>query len=105
MHFVVMLFHFHLVGRHAHLSGTDTCRCFPFPLAAGSDRLVDHRRTGAAWPLQRTLMQSAGLLASGGAGLLLPVLGMLAMIVLSAVLVGVPGVFGAGVKQLRLQGT
>ncbi len=51
------------------------------------------------------MMQSTDPLASGVAGLLLLVLGMPAMIVLSAVLVGVPGVFGAGVKQLRLQAT
>src|SRR5215469_2951443 len=65
-------------------------------------QIIPEQLRGRAFALLRTLMQSAGPLASGGAGLLLPVLGIPVMIVLSAALVGVPGVFGAGVKQLRL---
>jgi MFS family permease len=68
-------------------------------------QIIPEQLRGRAFALLRTLMQSAGPLASGGAGLLLPVLGIPAMIWLSAALVGVPGVLGAGVKQLRLQGT
>ena len=68
-------------------------------------QIIPDQLRGRAFALLRTLMQSAGPLASGGAGLLLSILGIPAMIGLSAALVGVPGVFGAGVKQLRLQGT
>jgi MFS family permease len=68
-------------------------------------QIIPEQLRGRAFALLRTLMQSAGPLASGGAGLLLLVLGMPAMIWLSAALVGVPGVVGAGIKQLRLQGT
>jgi len=67
-------------------------------------QIIPEQLRGRAFALLRTLMQSSGPLASGGAGVLLPVLGIPAMICLSAALVGVPGVFGAGVKQLRLQG-
>ncbi len=67
-------------------------------------QIIPEQLRGRTFALLRTLMQSAGPLASGGAGLLLPALGMPAMIVLSAVLIGIPGVFGAGVKQLRLKG-
>ena len=66
-------------------------------------QIIPEQLHGRAFALLRTLMQSAGPLASGGAGLLLPILGISAMILLSASLVGVPGLFGAGVKQLRLQ--
>ena len=68
-------------------------------------QIIPEQLRGRAFALLRTLMQSAGPLASGGAGLLLSVLGMPAMIWLSAALIGIPGVLGAGVKQLRLQGT
>jgi len=68
-------------------------------------QIIPEQLRGRAFALLRTLMQSAGPLASGGAGLLLPVLGIPVMIGLSAALVGVPGAFGAAVKQLRLQGT
>jgi MFS family permease len=68
-------------------------------------QIIPEQLRGRAFALLRTLMQSAGPLASGGVGLLLPILGIPTMIWLSAVLVGVPGAFGAAVKQLRLQGT
>ena len=68
-------------------------------------QIIPEQLRGRAFALLRTLMQSAGPLASGGAGLLLPIIGIPVMIWLSAALVGVPGAFGAGVKQLRLQGT
>ena len=68
-------------------------------------QIIPEQLRGRAFALLRTLMQSAGPLASGGAGLLLPVLGIPVMIGLSAALVGVPGAFGAAVKQFRLQGT
>jgi MFS family permease len=68
-------------------------------------QIIPEQLRGRAFALLRTLMQSAGPLASGGAGLLLPIIGIPVMIGLSAALVGVPGAFGAAIKQLRLQGT
>ncbi|GHO82201.1 MFS transporter [Dictyobacter formicarum] len=64
-------------------------------------QIIPERLRGRAFALLRTLMQSTGPLASGGAGALLLVLGIPAMIGLSAVLVGLPGVFGSTIKQLR----
>jgi hypothetical protein len=58
-------------------------------------QIISEQLRGRAFALLRTLMQSAGPLANGEAGLLLPILGIPAMIWLSAVLVGVPGAFGA----------
>ena len=64
-------------------------------------QIIPEQLRGRTFALLRTLMQSSGPLASGAAGLLLVVIGMPTMIALSAILVGVPGFFGFGVKQLR----
>ncbi|HEX7733802.1 MAG TPA: MFS transporter [Ktedonobacteraceae bacterium] len=64
-------------------------------------KIIPERLRGRVFALLRTLMQSSGPLASGGAGALLLMVGIPAMIGLSAVLVGLPGVFGYAVKQLR----
>jgi len=65
-------------------------------------QIIPEQLRGRVFALLRTLMQSTGPLASGGAGILLLVFGIPTMIGLSAVLVGLPGVFGYAVKQLRL---
>ncbi len=64
-------------------------------------QIIPEQLRGRTFALLRTLMQSAGPLASAGAGALLSILGIPAMIGLSALLVGVPGLLGYGVKQLR----
>ncbi|GHO97097.1 MFS transporter [Reticulibacter mediterranei] len=64
-------------------------------------KIIPERLRGRVFALLRTLMQSSGPLASGGAGALLLIVGIPAIIGLSAVLVGLPGVFGYAVKQLR----
>lgn len=64
-------------------------------------QIIPERLRGRAFALLRTLMQSTGPLASGGAGALILVLGIPSMIGLSAVLVGLPGLFGSTIKQLR----
>jgi MFS family permease len=64
-------------------------------------QIIPEQLRGRAFALLRTLMQSTGPLASGGAGVLLLVLGIPAMIGLSALLVGLPGMFGFAIKQLR----
>ncbi|GHO60677.1 MFS transporter [Ktedonobacter robiniae] len=64
-------------------------------------QIIPERLRGRTFALLRTLMQSTGPLASGGAGVLFPVLGIPAMIGFSAALVGLPGMFGSAIKQLR----
>jgi MFS family permease len=64
-------------------------------------QIIPEQLRGRVFALLRTLMQSAGPLASGGAGVLLPVLGISVMIGLSAVLIGLPGMPGYAVRQLR----
>jgi MFS family permease len=64
-------------------------------------QIIPERLRGRTFALLRTLMQSTGPLASGGAGVLLLVLGIPAMIGFSAALVGLPGMFGSTIKQLR----
>ena len=63
--------------------------------------IIPEQVRGRTFALLRTLMQSSGPLASAGAGVLLPMLGIPIMIGLSAFFVGMPGVFGYGVKRLR----
>jgi MFS family permease len=58
---------------------------------------------GRTFALLRTLMQGTGPLASALAGVLLPLLGLLAMIGSSALLIGAPGLAGAQVKALRTE--
>lgn len=67
-------------------------------------QIIPEQLRGRTFALLRTLMQSSGPLASAGAGVLLLAVGIPTMIGLSAILIGVPGVLGYGVKQLRLKG-
>ncbi|WP_165422999.1 MFS transporter [Ktedonosporobacter rubrisoli] len=64
-------------------------------------QIIPEQLRGRVFALLRTLMQSAGPLASGAAGSLLLILGIPTMIALSALLIGFPGLFGCGLKQLR----
>lgn len=65
--------------------------------------IPDHLR-GRTFALLRTLMQGTGPISSAFAGLLLPILGVIAMIGSSALLVGAPGLFGMQVEALRKAG-
>ncbi len=67
-------------------------------------QIIPEQLRGRTFALLRTLMQSSGPLASAGAGALLSILGIPAMIGLSAFLIGAPGLLGFGVKQLRQPG-
>lgn len=64
-------------------------------------QIIPAQLRGRTFALLRTLMQSAGPLASAGAGELLSILAVPVMIGLSALLIGAPGVLGLRVKQLR----
>lgn len=65
--------------------------------------IPDHLR-GRSFALLRTLMQGSGPLASAVGGLLLPILGLSAVMALSSVAIGVPGAVGCFVRDLRLAG-
>jgi MFS family permease len=67
-------------------------------------QIIPERLRGRGFALLRMLMQSGNPIGGAIAGLLLPLLGVGAMIGLSAIVVGVPGVIGYRVKELRLAG-
>ncbi|HYN89458.1 MAG TPA: MFS transporter [Ardenticatenaceae bacterium] len=67
-------------------------------------QIIPERLRGRAFALLRTLMQSGSPIGGALGGLLLPALGIPAMIVLSSLLVGLPGLLGARVKALRIAG-
>jgi MFS family permease len=64
-------------------------------------RIIPERLRGRAFALLRTLMQGSGPLASALGGVLLPILGLTALIALSAAAVGAPGLAGYQVRALR----
>jgi predicted MFS family arabinose efflux permease len=64
-------------------------------------QIIPEALRGRTFALLRTLMQGTGPLASALAGVLLPVLGLAAMIGSSALLIGMPGLAGMRVKALR----
>lgn len=64
-------------------------------------RIIPERLRGRAFALLRTMMQSGTPLGGALGGLLLPALGISAMIALSAAIVGTPGIVGLQVKELR----
>lgn len=64
-------------------------------------QIIPEALRGRAFALLRTLMQGTAPLASALAGTLLPILGLVAMIGASALLMGGPGLVGAQVKALR----
>lgn len=64
-------------------------------------KIIPVELRGRTFALLRTLMQSTSPIGGAVAGVLLPVVGIPAMIGLSAVLVGLPGCLGLGVRTLR----
>jgi MFS family permease len=64
-------------------------------------RIIPERLRGRTFALLRTIMQSGGPLGGALGGLLLPFLGIPAMIVLASVVIGLPGLVGARVGELR----
>ncbi|MFL5733506.1 MAG: MFS transporter [Chloroflexia bacterium] len=67
-------------------------------------RIIPYNMRGRAFALLRTLMQSGPPIGGAIAGLLLPVLGLPALIGISALLAGLPGLAGYGVPELREAG-
>jgi MFS family permease len=64
-------------------------------------KIIPEAMRGRTFALLRTLMQSATPVGGGIAGVIMPLLPISAMILLSALLIGVPGGIGYGVKELR----
>jgi MFS family permease len=67
-------------------------------------QIIPEQLRGRSFALLRTLMQSGNPIGGALAGALLPLLGMSAMIGLSAIVVGLPGLLGYRVADLRLAG-
>lgn len=67
-------------------------------------KIIPERLRGRTFALLRTLMQSGGPLGSALGGILLPWLGIPAMIILSGIVAGVPGILGYPVADLRYAG-
>lgn len=67
--------------------------------------IIPESLRGRTFALLRMLMQSANPLGGVMAGLLLSLLGIPAMIALSASLIGLPGLAGYRVKTLRMEGS
>lgn len=78
---------------------------FSAPLTAWAQTLrmkvIPAQMRGRTFALLRTMMQSAPPAGSGVAGVLLPAIGMVPLIGLSAAFMGVPGLLGSQVKELR----
>jgi MFS family permease len=67
-------------------------------------QIIPEPLRGRTFALLRTLMQGTGPMGGILAGLLLPGLGLSAMIILSALLISLPGLAGYSVKALRAAG-
>jgi MFS family permease len=63
--------------------------------------IIPERMRGRTFALLRLLMQSGGPLGGSAAGLLLPGLGLPAMVALSALVIGLPGLLGYRLQALR----
>jgi predicted MFS family arabinose efflux permease len=89
--------------------GLALCGAFGAPLTIWAQtlrmRIIPEPLRGRMFALLRTLMQSGNPIGGAIAGLLLPMLGMTAMIALSALVAGVPGLLGYRVGALRQAGT
>jgi MFS family permease len=96
-----------LAGKHLWwvLPGLALLGLFSAPLTIWAQTLrmqiIPEELRGRTFALLRTLMQGTGPLASALAGVLLPILGLAAMVQASALLIGVPGLVGSQVKALR----
>lgn len=64
-------------------------------------RIIPEPLRGRTFALLRTLMQGAGPLASAAAGFLLPLVGVSLLAIASAALIGIPGLAGIQVRELR----
>lgn len=64
-------------------------------------RIIPERLRGRAFALLRTLMQSGTPIGGAFGGVLLPLIGIPAMLALAACIVGAPGLIGAQVRELR----
>jgi MFS family permease len=88
--------------------GLALCGAFGAPLTIWAQTLrmqiIPEQLRGRMFALLRTLMQSGSPLGGALAGLLLPAIGMTAMIALSALVSGVPGLLGYQVGALRRAG-
>ena len=100
-----------LIGRGAWVVGAGLALfgAFSAPLTIWAQtlrmRIIPERLRGRAFALLRMLMQSGNPIGGTIAGLLLPGLGITALIGLSAIVVGLPGLLGYRVKALRLSGS
>lgn len=64
-------------------------------------KIIPEQQRGRTFALLRMLMQSTNPLGGLMAGFLLPMIGMVWVVVISAAAVGLPGAFGYRVKELR----
>lgn len=65
-------------------------------------RIIPEQLRGRAFALLRTLMQSGTPVGGAFGGIFLPLIGIPAMIALSACIVGAPGLIGVQVRELRV---
>jgi predicted MFS family arabinose efflux permease len=99
-----------LIGQNVWLAavGLALFGAFSAPLTIWAQTLrmqiIPERLRGRTFALLRMLMQSGNPLGGAIGGTLLPALGIPVMIVVSAALVGVPGLIGYQVKSLRSGG-
>jgi MFS family permease len=99
-----------LAGRNAWIVGLGLALfgAFSAPLTIWAQTLrmqiIPERLRGRSFALLRMLMQSGNPIGGALAGMLLPALGLTAMIGLSAMVVGLPGLLGYRVRELRLAG-
>src|SRR5262249_25942556 len=95
-----------LVGRDAWIVGLGLALfgAFSSPLTIWAQTLrmqiIPERLRGRSFALLRMLMQSGNPIGGAVAGILLPTLGLTAMIGLSAIVVGLPGLIGYRVEEL-----
>jgi MFS family permease len=96
-------------GVWSAMLGLALCGAFSAPLTIWAQTLrmqiIPEQLRGRMFALLRTLMQSGNPLGAALAGLLLPTLGITAMIALSALVSGVPGLLGYQVGTLRRAGS
>ena len=99
-----------LAGRNAWVVGLALALfgAFSSPLTIWAQTLrmqiIPERLRGRSFALLRMLMQSGNPIGGAIAGVLLPALGIAAMIGLSGIVVGLPGLIGYRVRELRLAG-
>jgi MFS family permease len=90
------------------LSGLFLFGFFSAPLTIWAQTLrmqvIPPEMRGRAFALLRTLMQGATPLGGALAGFLLPIAGISIMIIVSALMVGLPGAVGTQVRELRQAG-